>query len=118
MLQYLASGIQQKHSAEVKGQMHHVESLPSVELSPSSAFDIDQQLFSNINLFRHSSSSTTFFFITYAPAQNSLSIPFIRYTARRRLQKSHQGTGPELILPFVPANGSRLVCYRVFKNLY
>lgn len=90
----------------------------SVELSSSSAFDIDQQLFSNINLFRHSSSSTTFFFLTHAPAQNSLSVPFIRYAARRRLQKSHQGTGPELTLPFVPANGSRLVCYRVFKNLY
>lgn len=76
--------------------MHHVESLPSVELSPSSAFDIDQQLFSNINLFRQSSSSTTFFFLTHAPSQNILSVPFIRYAARRRLHKGHQDTGPEL----------------------
>lgn len=76
--------------------MHHVESLPSVELSPSSAFDIDQQLFSNINRFRYSSSSTTFFFLTHAPAQNSLSVPFMLYTARRRLHKGHQDTGPEL----------------------
>lgn len=71
--------------------------LGSVELSPSSAFDIDQQLFSNINLFRHSSSSsTTFFFLTHAPSQNILSVPFIRYAARRRLHKGHQDTGPEL----------------------
>lgn len=55
----------------------------SVELSSNSAFDIDQQLFSNITLLRHSSSSFSpiFFFLTHAPAQNSLSVPFMLYTA-------------------------------------
>lgn len=69
----------------------------SVELSSNSAFDIDQQLFSTIILLRHSSSfSPIFFFLAHAPAQNSLSVPFMLYTARRRLHKPNQDTGPEL----------------------
>lgn len=53
---------------------------------------------SNINLLRHSpfSSSSTLFFLNHAPAQNSLPVPFMLYTARRRLHKPNQDTGPEL----------------------
>lgn len=99
---------QQKNSAVVKGQMHHVESLPSVELSSSSAFDIDQQLFSNINLLSNPCSR---------PEQSFCPFHALYRTPASSQEPSGYWSRTRTTLPFVPANDPRLMRYRVFKGL-